>query len=382
METRLNERDIAKKVTLVGAFWDAALGLAKILAGYFSQSQALIADGIHSLSDLVTDIFVYISASNSHAEPDDEHPYGHRRFETLTTVFLGLALIIVAIGIVVDAFIHHTTPQVTWYGIAALIMTIVVKESIFHYTKNAGEKINSKMLIANAWHSRSDTLSSIAVLIGMGGVYLGWPWADKVASILVSLLIGKIAIEMILENIAELVDTAPDKQVIEQITQTANNLKNVMQPHDIRSRSMAGKIYLDMHVHVPSHITVSEGHYISDKVIHAIKSQHPIVEDVLIHIDPEGVTHTEGKKAIAFHERDQILADLGFILRRHNTYIDLKKTNLHYLNSGLEIDIIANALAIQQGTDIQTLNTMIEQDLSTLNYVKKHRVLWQFSSTL
>ncbi len=378
MKNRQNEQEIAKKVTLVGAFWDTILGLAKIFAGYFSQSQALIADGIHSLSDLVTDVFVYISANNSHAEPDEEHPYGHRRFETLTTVFLGIVLIIVALGIIIDALIHHQTPQITWYGIAALVLTLIVKESIFHYTKKAGEQINSKMLIANAWHSRSDAMSSIAVLAGLGGIYLGWPWADKVASIIVSLLIGKIAIEMILENIAELVDTAPDKKIIEQITQTANSLKNVMHPHDIRARSMAGRVHLDMHIHVPSHITVSEGHYISDKVIQAIKTQHPIVEDVLIHIDPEGVTHKDKKSPISFHERDQILADLGYILRRHNQYIDVNKTNLHYLTEGLEIDILANASNTNEGADLHTLDTMIQQDLASLNYVKKHRVLWQF----
>ncbi|MCZ2720536.1 cation diffusion facilitator family transporter [Marinomonas sp. 15G1-11] len=378
IEKNLKEQEIAKKVTLVGAGWDAILGLAKIIAGYLSQSQALIADGIHSLSDLVTDVFVYMAASNSHAAPDEKHPYGHRRFETLTTVFLGLVLIIVALGIALDTMINNSTPTVTWYGLAAIITTIIVKESIFHYTKKAGEAIGSKMLVANAWHSRSDALSSIAVLAGLGGVYIGWPWADKVASILVAILIGKIAIEMILENIAELVDTAPDKKVIEEITETANSLKNVMKPHDIRARSMAGKIHLDMHIHVPAYISVSEGHYISDKVIHTIKSKHAIVEDVLIHIDPEGVTHKGEKKTTAFHERDQIMADLGFLLRRHSAYLHLEKTRLHYFNSGLEIDLIGNALTVPEGTNLQKLTAGIEQDLSTLPYSNKKSIFWQF----
>ena len=180
-ENTITEQEIAKKVTLVGAVWDAVLGFAKIAAGYLSQSQALLADGIHSLSDLVTDVFVYIAANNAHAAPDAEHPYGHRRFETLTTVFLGLVLIIVALGIALDTFINNSIPTVTWYGLAAILVTIVVKEAIFHYTRRAGEQIGSKMLIANAWHSRSDALSSVAVLAGLGGVYLGWPWRERVA---------------------------------------------------------------------------------------------------------------------------------------------------------------------------------------------------------
>ncbi|WP_191603005.1 cation diffusion facilitator family transporter [Marinomonas algicola] len=374
----ITEQEIAKKVTLVGAVWDAVLGFAKIAAGYLSQSQALLADGIHSLSDLVTDVFVYIAANNAHAAPDAEHPYGHRRFETLTTVFLGLVLIIVALGIALDTFINNSIPTVTWYGLAAILVTIVVKEAIFHYTRRAGEQIGSKMLIANAWHSRSDALSSVAVLAGLGGVYLGWPWADKVASILVALLIGKIAIEMILENIAELVDTSPDKKIIEQITQTASSLKNVMTPHDIRARSMAGKIYLDMHVHVPSYISVSEGHYISDKLIKVIKSNHTNVEDVLIHIDPEGVTHKGEKRTAIFHERDQVLADLRFILRRHTDYIDLERTQLHYLKHGLEIELIGKALATPENTDFKKLNASIEQDLLALPYSHHISVLWQF----
>lgn len=379
MKPLQSEQAIAKRVTLVGAIWDTVLGLAKILAGYLSQSQALMADGIHSLSDLVTDVFVYIAADNARQEPDEDHPYGHLRFETLTTVLLGIVLVLVAIGIALDAYFSEGTPTVTWYGLTAILATIAIKEAIFHYTRKAGEQIGSKMLVANAWHSRSDALSSVAVLVGMGGIYIGWPWADKVASVIVAILIGKIAIEMILENIAELVDTAPDKTILEQIKQTVNELPNVMQPHDLRARSMAGKIYLDMHIQVPSYISVSEGHYLSDTVIHKIKSQNKLVEDVLIHIDPDGALQpTDTPSHLLLPSREQIMADLPFLLKEHATYIEFEEIKLHYLIGGLELDLIAYSHALPEATDVKNVNAQILEALTTMTYCNHIRVYWRY----
>ena len=382
------EQDIAKKVTLVGAVWDAILGLAKIFAGYFSQSQALIADGIHSLSDLVTDVFVYFASSNSRQGPDENHPYGHLRFETLTTVFLGLVLIVVALGIAYESITaQQTHAQLTWYGLAALIATIIIKEAIFHYTKKAGDEIGSNMLIANAWHSRSDALSSIAVLIGLIGVYFGYPWADMVASIVVALLIGKMAVIMVWENLAELVDTAPDPKLIAQIKETANSLKHVMAPHDVRARSMAGKIYLDMHIHVPRHASVSEGHYLGDLVAYTIKQAHSQVQDVMVHIDTDekiqtdSFIHQSGKPPhLKLPARHQIVADLGFLLRQHTAYVDVKSTRLHYLDNRLELEIIADADKAPEGADLTKITADILQDLETTHYIHNTSVLWIFPS--
>jgi cation diffusion facilitator family transporter len=388
MTKHKQEQEIAIRVTLVGAVWDALLGLAKIVAGYFSQSQALIADGIHSLSDLVTDVFVYFASANSRQGPDENHPYGHLRFETLTTVFLGMVLTIVALGIAYESITAPASQaQLTWYGLAALIATIVIKEAIFHYTKKAGDKIDSKMLIANAWHSRSDALSSIAVLIGLIGVYFGYPWADMVASIVVALLIGKMAIIMVWENLAELVDTAPDPKLIAQIKATANSLKHVMAPHDVRARSMAGKIYLDMHIHVPSHASVSEGHYLGDLVAYTIKQAHSQVQDVMVHIDTDekiqtdSFAHPSGKPPhLKLPARHQIVADLGFLLRQHSAYVDVKNTRLHYLDNHLELEIIAYTDKTPESADLTKITAGILQDLQTTHYIHKATVLWIFPS--
>ncbi len=387
MSKLAEEQSIAKRVTLIGAFWDAVLGVAKILAGYFSQSQALMADGIHSLSDLVTDVFVYFAASNARQGPDQNHPYGHLRFETLTTVFLGFVLMLVAIGIGYEAFNSHQQAQLTWYGILALLATIGVKEAIFHYTKRAGEQISSQLLLANAWHSRSDALSSIAVLIGLIGVYLGYPWADMAASLIVAFLIGKMAVTMIWDNLAELVDTAPDPELIEQIKATADSLKNVVAPHDVRARSMAGKIYLDMHIHVPSHASVSEGHYLGDLVAYTIKQAHPQVEDVLVHIDTDDRIQKDSfrptdpsvrPKHLQLPARHQVMADLGFLLRQHSQYLDIPQTRLHYLGNTLSIELIANSDKLAERTSQQQANAGIMMDLQGAHYLKGVEILWRY----
>ncbi len=388
MSKLLQEQKIAKKVTLVGAVWDALLGLAKIIAGHFSQSQALLADGIHSLSDLVTDVFVYVTSANARRGPDENHPYGHLRFETLTTVLLGFVLMLVAVGIALDAITNDShNAQFTWYGLAAILLTIVVKEAIFHYTKHAGEQIQSKMLVANAWHSRSDALSSVAVLAGLVGIYLGLPWADMAASIFVALLIGKMAIGMIWENLAELVDTAPDPKLMAQIKETANGLKNVMAPHDMRARSMAGKIYLDMHIHVPSHATVSEGHYLGDLVAYTIKQAHPQVADVMVHVDTDDTIQTDsfrkettGKPPhLKLPSRQQILADFGYLLREHKAYLDIDNTRLHYLNKQLDIEIIALADKLTS-QEQAAASQQILFILSNTSYIQHASVHWIYSS--
>lgn len=379
------EQRVAKRVTLIGAIWDALLGVAKILAGYFSYSQALVADGIHSLSDLITDVFVYFASSNARKAPDENHPYGHLRFETLTTVLLGIVLILVAIGIAYESVISPSHPQVTWYGFGAIIATIVIKEAIFHYTKKAGEQIDSKLLIANAWHSRSDALSSVAVLIGLIGIYAGYGWADRIASIAVALLIGKMAISMIWENLAELVDTAPDPKLIKQIKQTADSLKNVIAPHDVRARSMAGKIYLDMHIHVPSHASVSEGHYLGDLVAYTIQQAHPQVADVMVHIDTDDKiqwdsfnNHTGKPEHLKLPARHQVLADLNFLLRMHKSYIDIEQTRLHYLSHGLDVEIFAQAAKVLPNQDIKNLTLQIHQDMKNITYANNVCILWNF----
>jgi len=210
-----------------------------------------------------------------------------------------------------------------------------------------------------------------------------------VASIVVALLIGKMAIIMVWENLAELVDTAPDPKLIAQIKETANSLKHVMAPHDVRARSMAGKVYLDMHIHVPSHSSVSEGHYLGDLVAYTIKKAHPQVADVMVHIDTDEKIQTdsfteksdtiEKPPHLKLPARYQIMADLGFLLRQHSTYVDIPNTRLHYLDNMLNIEIIACSDKAPENADLSRLTASILMDLQTTAYIEKVTVFWHFS---
>ncbi len=210
-----------RNITLIGAGIDLVLGVAKLIIGVIASSQALIADGVHSLSDLATDFLVLFAAKHAHREADEEHPYGHGRIETLATVVLGVALIVVAIGICFDAARRLMDPQLLLHpGLLALLvaaLSVVAKEIIYQYTARVGRRLRSKMLLANAWHSRSDAISSIVVMIGVGGAMAGYPNLDAVAAIVVALMIAKIGWGLLWQSLQELIDTALNPEQVEEI---------------------------------------------------------------------------------------------------------------------------------------------------------------------
>lgn len=377
-DVKKNEREqkLIYKVTLLGSVWDLLLGLVKILVGYLSHSQALIADGIHSLSDLLTDFFVLFAAYQSRQAPDKNHLYGHRKFETIATLALGIVLFAVALGILVNTLTTSSQASATGAGLLVLIATLVIKEGLFWYTKNAAEALDSKLLLANAWHSRTDALSSAVVLVGFAGLYMGWQWADKAAAICVALMIANIAQKMLREALAELVDSAPDEKQLMPIRETVNRYQHVLQSHDLRARLMGGKIFLDMHIQVSPLISVSEGHFIGEQVAADIKRRHPSVQDVLIHIDPEDDSSSKSAQ-YKMPDRNQILADLGFLLRPHLGYIHLQDTRLHYLKQGLQIELFADATALPDDVTLLSANALIQQALNQIRYAEQKRLYWQ-----
>ncbi len=289
--TKQEELKTAIRVTLIGSVLDLVLGVLKIAIGIASSSLALISDGIHSLSDLVTDIFVVVIARFSHAEPDKEHPYGHRRFETLGTIILGIVLFAVAGIICYDSLLRLGAPDVLpvpgWAGILVAIASIGSKEWIYRYTKQVADAQNSALLLANAWHSRTDALSSIAVLIGILGARLGYPVMDVLAAVFIALMIGKIAWQLISNSLSELVDTALPAARVEALRQHAMTCEGVLDVHELRTRLHGGRIFVDLHVQVDDRVSVSEGHYLADRINASMKQAFPEITDIVIHIDPE-----------------------------------------------------------------------------------------------
>ncbi len=281
----------ARRVTVLAIWVDGIVGLAKLVTGIIVGSAALVADGIHSFSDLVTDGFVLAATHYGSQDPDHDHPYGHGRIETLATLFLGSVLIFVAGAIAwssVERLIAAAEiPQPGLWAMLVALLSLLAKEALFHLTMRVARRLRSKLLEANAWHSRSDVLSTGVVLVGLVGTQLGHGWLDTIAAVIVGLLVGKVGWDLLWESGRELVDTALPVSQQEAMREVALNVPGVAGVHDLRTRQSAGHTMLDLHVVVSPRISVSEGHEIGNEVSRRLRQAFPALTDLTFHIDPE-----------------------------------------------------------------------------------------------
>ncbi|MBI9098059.1 MAG: cation transporter [Spirochaetaceae bacterium] len=287
----------ANKTTAIGAILNIGLSLAKIIAGIFGHSQAMVADGIHSLSDLGSDIVVIIGMFLASRPKDSSHNYGHGKFETLTALIIAVFLSTVgfgigysgitsAIGILQDDQIIK--PHIVTF--ISAIISIIVKEGLFRYTIKKGRKINSSAIIANAYHHRSDAFSSLGAAVGIGGaILLGNKWVilDPIACVIVSLFIIKEAFHIGKISINELLEVALPEEIQEVILQTAALIPEVEKPHNLKTRRIGNISAVDLHILVDSNITVEKGHSIAHKVETAIKEKLGSEMIFSIHIEPK-----------------------------------------------------------------------------------------------
>lgn len=328
------------KVTYIGALVNIFLTIIKISVGVLGQSAALIADGIHSLSDLISDFFVIIAIKLGSREADHDHPYGHRRFETMATVLLGIGLVAVAIGIAWDAIERLLEPakllSPTQETLGIAVVSILANEWLFQYTKRVGEETRSKLLLANAWHHRSDAFSSVVVVIGIGAVLLGYPMADAVAAVLVAVMIAKMGVSLILESINELVDSSLPEDVVRDIRRIIKQTPGVQSIHLIRTRRMGEDACVDTHIVVDSRISVSEGHMIGDVVRDKLKTEIDEITDVLVHIDPEDDEFKEDYEKPISREEVQVYLD-EYLAEKIHTVDDFR---IHYLDGLTEVEVV------------------------------------------
>lgn len=282
---------IVRKVTWVGLWVNLFLAAIKFTAGIYGRSQALVADAIHSLTDLTTDIAVIAGSHYWSRPPDENHPYGHRRLETLVTVFIGVVLIAAGIGIGWKAISalqeKHASPP-GWIAVAAALASIVCKESIYRWTAMTGRRVKSAALAANAWHHRTDAFSSIPVLIAVAGarVFPSWSFLDHLGAVVVSIFILHASIKIIWPGLSELIDVGAPKETRKKIRDIALKNEGVLQVHDIRTRYISSSIQVDLHIVVDGLITVRQGHDIADDVKARIIDRIPEVLDVIVHVDP------------------------------------------------------------------------------------------------
>lgn len=347
----------AKRATYIAAWLDGVLGLAKVIVGSLVGSAALVADGIHSFSDLITDGFVLAATHYGRQGPDHDHHYGHGRIETLATLLLGSVLIFVAGAIAWSSLQRlYTGTLISAPGIWAMLLALVAllaKEALFRYTMVVAKRVKSKLLEANAWHSRSDVLSTAVVLVALIGAQFGVGWLDAVAAVIVGLLVGKVGWDLLWESARELVDTALPEDAQQHMHEVALGVPGVEGVHDLRTRQSAGHAIVDLHVVVGARISVSEAHEIGNEVSRRLRRHYPALSDVTFHIDPEDDAgegdpsrfpglplRPEVEQALA--ERWSSLSCWPHIVEHRLHYLDGKITVVVFVDEALETSAAAH----------------------------------------
>ena len=331
----------AKRTALLGGFVNVCLGGLKILGGVFGHSAALFADGIHSFSDLSTDILVWFASHYGSQGADQEHPYGHQRIETAATLLLAMVVVMAgaAIGwealnnLFRDEFVRPAS-----YVLYVAAFSILANEGLYHYTRIIGKKIRSSLLLANAWHHRSDAASSIIVFIGVLGAILGFHYFDAIAAVIVALFILKMGWRLGWSSVRELIDTAVEPKTITAMEKTIIAIPGVRALHQLRTRSMGHNIVLDVHVQVAPYLSVSEGHHISHQVHRALKENCSKISDVTVHIDPENDEIASPSYKLPM--RNVIEPQLKKAWKDLPGAEQIQRVNLHYLDGQLKIAIV------------------------------------------
>ncbi len=366
-----------RKVTLIGSVIDLLLGVFKILVGWVASSQSLIADGVHSLSDLATDFVVLYAAKHGSREADEDHPYGHGRIETLATAGLGVALILVAIGIAWDAVSRLFEPERLFQpGIWALVvalLSVVLKEWIYRYTMRVAKRVRSTMLEANAWHSRSDAISSIVVVIGVGGTMLGLDYLDAIAAVGVAIMVAKIGWDLGWESLHELADRALEEERVAKIRKAILAVDGVRHLHLLRSRKVGHEAQVDVHVQVDPWLSVSEGHMIAIAVEEAAKASLDEVTDVTVHIDPED--DEEAPPCEGLPLRGQALGMLERAWKEAGCNGRWERVQLHYIQGRIHVDLYL-PLACLEESDPQSIRDQLGAALAGMKEFGKLRLFF------
>lgn len=359
--TRLAE---ANRVTWVSIVVNVVLTGLQVVVGLLAHSQSLIADAMHTLSDIVSDGFVLYANRKGAEAADESHPYGHGRVETVASLALGAILSMTGIGILVTAVdrLQHlgNTPPVAAAAMIAAIITLIGKESLFRYMLAVAERLRSPMLVANAWHARADALSSLVVAAGIGGALAGFSFADAAAAIVVGAMIVRTGVQFAWEALRELIDTGLSEDEVKAIRTTLNNTPGVINAHEIRTRRMGHKALVDVHVQVSPRISVSEGHLISEFARSRVLKAHPEVLDVLVHVDAEDdmdpSTHFRHAP-----DRQTLLAHLSDLLGPGVLLLD--EPVFHYLGQKVEAEVYLSPEVMADQAFLQALRNRIAKAL-------------------
>jgi len=328
-----------QRITRVSVAVNIVLTAMQLVVGFVAHSQSLIADAMHTLSDIVADGFVLFANRKGAEAADADHPYGHGRFETAASLVLGLLLAGTGAGILIAAAGRlqdiGSAPPVGVAAMWAAVFTLAAKEGLFRYMLATAERLRSPMLVANAWHARADALSSLVVAAGIAGALVGFTFADAVAAIIVGAMIVRAGFKFAWAAIRELIDTGLSAEEVEAIRHTIASTSGVLSMHELRTRRMAHQVLVDAHVQVNPRISVSEGHRVAESARQRVLESHPEVLDVLVHVDAEN--DLLGNAAIQLPERATLLAHLRELLGANPP--EFEQTTLHYLGNRVEAEV-------------------------------------------
>ncbi len=341
----------ARKSTWISIFINLALTIMQVSAGFFGKSQSLMADGLHSLADLISDVLVLFANRHGNRHADANHPYGHARIETAASLILGASLAALGVGLLIAAGVRLQHPEhvqtVQPFTLWVALVALAAKEGMFRYMLAVAQRVRSQMLVANAWHARSDAASSLVVIVGIVGNLLGYTFLDLIAAAVVGVMIAYMGIQFARDALAELVDTGLEEEEVHAIRNTLKSTPGVIGLHELRTRKMADSALVDAHIIVDPKISVSEGHYIAEAARTAVLKGHHVM-DVMVHIDSEDDmqarpnAHLPQRHLLLAHLAERLGADLPPATR----------VVLHYLSGKVEAELLlaeaSDVAALQQ----------------------------------
>lgn len=369
----------AQRATWVSVAINVVLTVCQIAVGLFSHAQSLVADGMHTLSDLLGD-FMVMYASRHGANPADErHPYGHGRYETAASMVLGLVLAGVGAGFLLTAAVRlqslDALPELHPAALWMALITLAGKEGLFRYMLAVAQRLRSPMLVANAWHARADAASSLVVAVGIGGSLAGYRFLEPLAAALVGFMILRMGALLAYEALRELIDTGVDPDEVAKIHETLSATGGVIDVHELRTRRMAHRVLVDAHVRVDPRISVSEGHRIAEIARARVRSGFPDVLDVLVHVDSEEDMADTGGRGLP--GRPALVAELAEILGAEVP--QAAPAVLHYLGNRVEAEVFLPFDWCADRARLDALRRHVAQRVATSSHWRRIELLGRFA---
>lgn len=331
----------------IAVFINLILAVSKIFIGSRDNSHSLIVDGIHSFSDLFSDLSLFWVSLLAHKAPDEDHPYGHERFETLGTVGLGSLLMITAGALVyetIDKLVFHQVPREipTMATIYMALASIALNEFLYQYTIFKSKKIKSDLLAVNAWHHRTDAISSVVVLIGVLLSWYSYHWLDDIAALIIAVMIAKIGWDYLIQAVKELADKSLDPEKVTSIEATINSIPGIRSAHNLRTRKMGEKTLVDVNIEVDPKITVTEGHEIAAWTAKTLLENYDDIADVTVHIDTENDMTDDfvHEYEVILPLRPTVIEKLKSLSSDIISYEQVKEIRLNYFGKKIMIEFI------------------------------------------